>query len=119
MVEGTRSEISSNVPYLFNVEGDPLTYRDARTSHDSAFWKKTIDDEMQSIMGNNTWVLVDLLPICKSIGYKWIFRKKMKIDGTVDKFKAQLVAQGFRQKLGIDHFDTYAAVARITTIRLW
>ena len=42
----------------------------------------------------------------------------MKIDETIDKFKARLVAQGFRQKLGIDHFDTYAPVARITTIRL-
>ena len=42
----------------------------------------------------------------------------MKIDGTSDKFKAYLVAQGFRQKLGIDHFDTYAPVARTTTVRL-
>ena len=38
--------------------------------------------------------------------------------GTIDKFKAHLVAQGFRQKLDIDHFNRYAPVARITTIRL-
>ena len=42
----------------------------------------------------------------------------MKIDGTVDKFKTRLVAQGFRQKLGIDNFYTYAPVARTTTIQL-
>ncbi|GJV21385.1 zinc finger, CCHC-type containing protein [Tanacetum coccineum] len=42
----------------------------------------------------------------------------MKVDGTIDKFKAQLVIQGFRQKEGIDYFNTYAPVARITTIRL-
>nr|GEU96276.1 zinc finger, CCHC-type [Tanacetum cinerariifolium] len=42
----------------------------------------------------------------------------MKVDGTIDKFKARLVIQGFRQKEGIDYFDTYAPVARITTIRL-
>ncbi|GJW02392.1 zinc finger, CCHC-type containing protein [Tanacetum coccineum] len=42
----------------------------------------------------------------------------MKVDGTIDKFKARSVIQGFRQKEGIDNFDTYAPVARITTIRL-
>ncbi|GJZ09284.1 zinc finger, CCHC-type containing protein [Tanacetum coccineum] len=42
----------------------------------------------------------------------------MKVDGTIDKFKARLVIQGFRQKEGIDYFDTYTPVARITTIRL-
>ncbi|GJU26364.1 zinc finger, CCHC-type containing protein [Tanacetum coccineum] len=42
----------------------------------------------------------------------------MKVDGTIDKFKARLVIQGFRQKEGIDYFNIYALVARITTIRL-
>nr|KAJ0215013.1 hypothetical protein LSAT_V11C300117110 [Lactuca sativa] len=42
----------------------------------------------------------------------------MKVDGTIDKYKARLVIQGFRQKEGIDFFDTYALVARISTIRL-
>nr|GEX97265.1 zinc finger, CCHC-type [Tanacetum cinerariifolium] len=43
----------------------------------------------------------------------------MKLDGAIDKFKARLVIQGFRQKDGIDYFNTYAPVARITTIRLF
>ncbi|GKB69757.1 zinc finger, CCHC-type containing protein [Tanacetum coccineum] len=42
----------------------------------------------------------------------------MKVDGTIDKFKARLVIQGFRQKEGINYFDTYAPVTCITTIRL-
>nr|GEX64306.1 zinc finger, CCHC-type [Tanacetum cinerariifolium] len=42
----------------------------------------------------------------------------MKVDGTIDEFKARLVIQGFRQKEGIDYFDTYESVARITTIKL-
>ncbi|GJR38608.1 retrovirus-related pol polyprotein from transposon TNT 1-94 [Tanacetum coccineum] len=54
----------------------------------------------------------------KELGCKWIFKNKMKADGTIDKFKARLVIQGFRQKEGIDYFDTYAPVARISTIRL-
>ncbi|GJS02680.1 zinc finger, CCHC-type containing protein [Tanacetum coccineum] len=50
-----------------------------------------------------------------------IFDKAIKsqdVDGTIKKFKARLVIQGFRQKSGIDYFDTYAPVARISTIRL-
>ncbi|GKC65154.1 zinc finger, CCHC-type containing protein [Tanacetum coccineum] len=71
-----------------------------------------------TIMGNNTWVLADLPPGCKPLGCKWIFKRKMKVDGTIEKFKARLVIQSFRQKSGINYFDTYALVARISTIRL-
>ncbi|GKC86054.1 zinc finger, CCHC-type containing protein [Tanacetum coccineum] len=85
---------------------------------DVAFWKEAINDEMDSIMGNNTWVLADLPPGCKPLGCKWIFKRKLKVDGTIEKFKARLVIQGFKQKSGIDYFDTYAPVARISTIRL-
>nr|GEW59996.1 zinc finger, CCHC-type [Tanacetum cinerariifolium] len=52
------------------------------------------------------------------LGCKWILKRKMKVDGSIYKYKARLVIQGFRQKKGIDFFDTYAPVARITTIRL-
>ncbi|GJY81814.1 zinc finger, CCHC-type containing protein [Tanacetum coccineum] len=85
---------------------------------DVAFWKEAINDEMDSIMGNNTWVLTDLPPGCRPLGCKWIFKRKLKVDGTVEKFKARLVIQGFKQKSGIDYFDTYAHVIRISTIRL-
>nr|GEV36037.1 zinc finger, CCHC-type [Tanacetum cinerariifolium] len=78
--------------------------------------KEAINDEMDSIMGNNTWVLADLPPGCKPLGYKWIFKRKLKIDRTIEKFKARLVIQGFKQKS--DYFDTYASVARISTIKL-
>ncbi|GJZ46682.1 zinc finger, CCHC-type containing protein [Tanacetum coccineum] len=80
--------------------------------------REAIDDEIGSIMENNTWVLSDLPPGCKPLGCKWIFKRKMKVDGTIDKFKARLVIQGFRQKERINYIDTYAPVARITTIRL-
>ncbi|KAL0421120.1 UNVERIFIED_CONTAM: Copia protein [Sesamum latifolium] len=87
-------------------------------SQDVAFWKEAINDEMDSIMENNTWVLADLPPGCKPLGCKWIFKKKMKVDGTIEKFKARLIIQDFRQRPGVDYFDTYAPVAHISTIRL-
>ncbi|GJU73769.1 hypothetical protein Tco_1265174 [Tanacetum coccineum] len=53
--------------------------------------KEVINDEMDSIMGNHTWVLADLSPGCKPLGCKWIFKRKLKVDGTVEKFKARLM----------------------------
>ncbi|GJT98488.1 zinc finger, CCHC-type containing protein [Tanacetum coccineum] len=55
--------------------------------------KEAINDEMDSIMGNNTWVLADLSPCCKPLGCKLIFNRKLKLDGTIEKFKARLVIQ--------------------------
>ena len=69
-------------------------------------------------MSNNTWILSDLPPGCKFIGCRWIFRKKLKSDGTLDKYKARLVAKGFTQLKDNDYFDTFAPVARMTSIGL-
>ena len=118
LMEGTRDSVSNQIPYCYNTESDPQTFEEAMKSQDAAFWKEAINDEMDSIIGNNTWKLVDLPPGSKPIGCKWIFKKKMKVDGTIDKFKARLVAKGFTQKQGIDYFDTYSPVARIATIRV-
>ncbi|KAL0311523.1 UNVERIFIED_CONTAM: hypothetical protein Sangu_2447000 [Sesamum angustifolium] len=62
-------------------------FDEAMKSQDVAFWKEAINDEMDSIIGNNAWVLADLPPGCKALGCKWIFKKKMKVDGTIEKFK--------------------------------
>ena len=59
--------------------------------------------EIDSIVSNGTWELVDLPPGCSTIGCKWIFKGKMEPDGSIDKYKARLVAKGFRQKEGIDY----------------
>ncbi|KAK4390160.1 hypothetical protein Sango_2079300, partial [Sesamum angolense] len=55
-------EVSTLHPYCFNVDDDPKTFGKTMKSHDVAFWKEAVNEEMDSIMGNNTWVLVDLPP---------------------------------------------------------
>ncbi|GJV18868.1 zinc finger, CCHC-type containing protein [Tanacetum coccineum] len=106
LIEGSRDQVGLEYSYCYSIEEVPRTYNEAMQSRDSVFWKEAIDDEIGSIMENNTWVLSDLPPGCKPLGCKWIFKRKMKVDGTIDKFKAQLVIQGFRPKEGIDYFDT-------------
>ena len=117
LVEGSREMITESFQFCLNIDSDPTTFEEAMKSPDVAFWKEAINDEMDSIMTNQTWKLVDLPPGCKPIGCKWIFKKKINVNGTIDKFKARLVAKGFTQKEGIDYFDTYAPVARLATIR--
>jgi hypothetical protein len=52
------------------------------------------------------------------MGYKWVFKKKLRSNGSIDKYKANLVAKGYTQKEGEYFFDTYSHVARLTIIRV-
>ena len=104
--------------YVYSLQSDPTSLEEALSSIDSDFWKEAINDEMDSLISNNTWKLVDLPPGCKIIGCKWVLRRKLKPDGTIEKFKARLVAKGFKQKEDIDFFDTFSPVTKITSIRL-
>jgi hypothetical protein len=109
--------IDDDFVYVFILEDDPRTYEEAMKSVDAVFWKEAIDSELQSILSNNTWELVDLPRGCKPITCKWIFRKKLKSTGSIDKYKARIVVRGFTQRHGIDYFDTYSPVTKIATIR--
>ena len=104
--------------YVYSLQSDPTSLEEALSSTDSGFWKEAINDEMDSLISNNTWKLVDLPPGCKTIGCKWILRRKLKPDGTIEKFKARLVAKGFKQKEDNDFFNTFSPITKITSIRL-
>jgi predicted ATPase len=52
------------------------------------------------------------------MGCKWVFKKKLRQDGTIEKYKASLVTKGYTQKEGEDFFDTYSSVARLITIHV-
>ncbi|GJR97209.1 zinc finger, CCHC-type containing protein [Tanacetum coccineum] len=67
LIEGTRDEVSYQHSNCFNIEDDSKTFDEAMKSQDVAFWKEAINDEIDSIMGNKTWVLADLPPGCKPL----------------------------------------------------
>jgi Reverse transcriptase (RNA-dependent DNA polymerase) len=87
-------------------------------SNDAKMWEEAANAEMQSIRDNQTWTLAPLPVGRTAIGCKWVFKVKLKSDGTVDRYKARLVAKGYSQQEGIDFSETFAPVARFSSIRI-
>ena len=75
-------------------------------------------EEIESINTNKVWELVDLPSRQRSIGNKWILKIKCKADGSIERYKAQLVAKGYAQEEGIDYKDIFSPVVRLTLVRL-
>ncbi|GJY16006.1 retrotransposon protein, putative, ty1-copia subclass [Tanacetum coccineum] len=72
---------------------EPANYKAAMLDPESKKWADAMNAEMQSMIDNMVWVLVDLPPNCKTVGSKWIFKKKTDMDGNVHIYKARLVAK--------------------------
>ncbi|XP_059454959.1 uncharacterized protein LOC132185165 [Corylus avellana] len=93
---------------------EPHSFREASTN---PFWQAAMKEELDALHKNNTWDLVDL-PLGKSaVGCKWVYKIKTCSDGTIDRYKARLVARGFTQEYGVDYEETFAPVARLSSMR--
>ncbi|GJR39546.1 retrotransposon protein, putative, ty1-copia subclass [Tanacetum coccineum] len=98
--------------------GEPANYKAAMLDPESKKWVDAMNAEMQSMIDNMVWVLVDLPPNCKTVGSKWIFKKKTDMDGNVHIYKARLVAKGYTQTYMVDYEETFSPVADIRAIRI-
>ena len=80
------------------LEGESRTFKETVSSTDSPLWKEAIKSEIDYILQNHTWELVDLLSGCKLLSSKWIFKRKLKADGSISKYKEKLVIKGYKPK---------------------
>ena len=76
-----------------------------------------MSEELQALEKAQTWELVTLPPGKTTVGCKWVYKIKTKSDGSIDRYKACLVANGFNQEYGIDYEETFAPIARLTSVR--
>ncbi|GFW78094.1 retrovirus-related Pol polyprotein from transposon TNT 1-94 [Trichonephila clavipes] len=74
---------------------NPEAYEEAVNSKDSTNWKKAMESEMNSLSENHTWVLSDLPVAAKATPYKWVYKLKTNPDGSINNYKAILVARDF------------------------
>ena len=73
-------------------------------------------EEFDALSKNHTWDLVTLPPRQSVVGCKWIYNIKTCFDGSIDHYKARLVAKNFTQEYEIDYEETFAMVACISSV---
>lgn len=104
--------------WIYLLENDSQSFKKTMSSLETSYWKEAVSCEIKSIMRNHIWKLIDLPLDNKPEVYKWIFKKKMKVDGSINKYKGRLLAKWYKKIEGLDYLDTYLLVTRITFIRM-
>ncbi|GJW59684.1 ribonuclease H-like domain-containing protein [Tanacetum coccineum] len=107
---------SDNYSFVTNLNKaiKPKTYKEAFSD---PRWIEAMNNEMQALNRNGTWVITDLPKGRRVVSCKWIYKIKYKSNGEVERYKARLVARGFSQKEGLDYEETFLPVVKMVIVR--
>ena len=94
-----------------------MTIEEATACSEKAEWMQAMETEMKSLKENDVWELVELPTGRKTVGSKWVYKVKTGAHGSVERYKARLVAQGYTQKFGTDYDETFCPVVRMESLR--
>ena len=94
--------------FVVLADDEPANYRETINSPDSDKWKESMKKEYSTLMGYNTWELVEKPLNTNIIGCRWTYRMKHDNLGQTNSLKSWLVAQGFSQVSGLDFNETYS-----------
>ena len=77
-----------------------------------------MEKEIDALMTNDTWEYVDLPPGKTAISNKWVYKVKLKADGTLERLKVRLVIRGFTQKYGVDYQEVFSPVVKMAPLEV-
>jgi Reverse transcriptase (RNA-dependent DNA polymerase) len=109
--------IFENPVALSAIQSEPRTYRQSQSLPDAKQWQEAAEDELKAHAENGTWEIVKLPPGQKAIGSRWFMKIKRLADGSIDRYRARLVAKGYSQRPGFDYLETFAPTVRVAAIR--
>ena len=96
---------------------DSFTVREVLNSSEQKEWQQAMEEEIESIHWNHVWDLVEPPLDRQIIGSKWVFKTMRNANGTLERHKARLVAQGYSQQHGQDYDETFSPVVRFESLR--
>nr|XP_018622536.1 uncharacterized mitochondrial protein AtMg00820-like [Nicotiana tomentosiformis] len=97
------------------VAKEPQTINKALSSPE---WLAAMQEEINTLHQNKTWTLVPKAPSMNIVGSRWVFKTKLKDDGSIDRYKSKLVAKGYSELEGVDFEETFSRVVKVTIIRV-
>lgn len=96
----------------------PKDYKEAIQSPQANEWVNAMREEYFTLQEMSTWNLVRRDPAMNVVGCRWVYALKKNANGEIVKYKARLVAQGFKQIAGLDFEETYSPVMRRRCLRI-